>query len=174
MGKELKKLIDFNIRRYKKTFDSKLGMDENDIRSDIMFQVWKGIVTHKKNKKANLKTYVSTLIANRFKLLAKKSAAKKFSIITYMDSPSDKFMSTEDIDTFESCETLFDKREQVMRNLGNLSEIEQKVMLDLIGGYNLRQMVERNGMNLPSLIAAIKKIEAQISKRSEDNRNAKQ
>ena len=173
MENDLKNLIDFNIRRYKRTFDSKLGMDENDIKADIMFQVWKGIVTHKKNKKANLKTYVSTLISNRFKLLAKKSSAKKFSIITYMDSPSDKFMSTEDSDSFESCETLFDKRELMLKNLSNLSELEKKVMLDLIKGYNLGQMVERNGMNLPTLISAIKKIEAQVARKTEENKNAK-
>lgn len=165
---DLKKFIDYNIKRYKKTFENKLGMDEDDIYSDMMFQIWKGIVTHDKTKKANLKTYINTLLNNRFKLLAKKSAAKKFSIITYMDCVGDNVSGNEDSVYSETGESLLEKREQIMQNIQSLQGIERDILKDLISGKNMEQMAERNKVPRPVLTTIIKKIDVLIiSKRKE-------
>lgn len=172
MTKDLKNLIDYNFMKYKNCFDTKLGMSESDIKSDIMFQIWKGIATHDKTKKANLKTYVSTLITNRFKLLAKKSSAKKYSIISYIDFLGQECARYEDNEEHENSESLFEKREDMLLNIKEfLNDFERAILNDLFLGLNLDTMVKKHRCALVEVIQAIKKIESLNSRKDEEITN---
>lgn len=153
------------LDKFGATIERKLGLTEDDLMNDMREQVWKGLLTHKGNGLANLKTYLNTIIKNRFLLLYNRSTLKKYnSVDYYADAFSATGVGKEYAETEETGETLFEKRQEFMKNLVMLSTRDREIFKDLILGFNLSEMVERNKMHLSEVIGSIKRIDETVRK----------
>lgn len=154
------------IQRYGAMFERKLGLTEDDLMNDIREQVWKGLLTHKKDGDANLKTYINTIIKNRFLVLYDRSLTTKYnSLDYYADAFSATGVNKDFVETEENGESLLEKRQEFMKDLVLLSEKDRIVFKDLILGFNLNEMVKRNKMPLTEIVGSIKRIDEVIRKR---------
>lgn len=148
------------------TLERKLGLTEDDLRNDMREQIWKGLLSHDKNGQANLKTYLNTIIKNRFLVLYDRSTLRKYnSIDYYADAFSATGVTSDYTETDETSESLFEKRQEFMRDLIILSEKDRTVFKDLILGFSLSEMVKRNNMPLNEVIGAIKRIDDTVRNR---------
>lgn len=164
---DLKDTIKYHIGKYGKTFERKLGLTRDDLINDMREQIWKGLLTHKSDGKANIKTYLNTLIKNRFGVLLKRSSIKKYSSVDYY---GDVFATTgiedEHLVTEETGETIFEKRQVIMQELELLNTNEKFIYADLIMGRGIEEMVKLRTLPKVEVIAAINKISALIALRS--------
>lgn len=148
------------------TIERRLGLTEDDLMNDMREQIWKGLLTHKTSGDANLKTYLNTIIKNRFLVLYDRSTLRKYnSVEYYADAFSATGASKEYSETEETGETLLERRQEFIRDLVTLSEKDRTIFKDLILGFNLNEMVKRNKMQLTEVIGAIKRIDETIRKR---------
>lgn len=164
---DLKQTIGFYINRYKKTFDRKLGLTEDDLMNDIREQVWKGLLTWNAKGKANLKTYLNSLISNRFLTLLKKSSIDKYSSLEYYaDAYAAASIDPDLTVTEDTGESVFERRQEMLKDKEVLSDDEeQKIFSDLILGYSIPEMMTRHKLARVKVISLINKINKRVSER---------
>jgi DNA-directed RNA polymerase specialized sigma24 family protein len=151
--------------KFSATIERKLGLTKDDLLNDMREQIWKGLLTHKKDGAANLKTYLNTLIKNRFLVLYDRSTLRKYnSVDYYADAFSASTANKEFLETEETGETLFARRQECMRDIGTLSKKDQKILGDLYLGFNIGELMKRNNMLRTEVTAAIKRIDSIIMK----------
>jgi hypothetical protein len=157
---KLKNTISFYINKYGDTFNRKLGLTEDDLKADIMEQIWKGLLSHNTNKPANLTTYLNVLIKNRFLVLLKKSSIPKYNFLEYAaDVYSSHSIDKSYTETEETGETIFTRRQYIGQICSVLSGKNRKIYQDLMCGYNLSEMAKRHGMKIYEIIKSIKNID---------------
>lgn len=160
-----KQVADY-MDKFGDTIERKLGMTEDDLLNDMREQIWKGLLTHKKSGQANLKTYLNTIIKNRFLLLYNRSTLKKYNSVDYYAAPHGASgIDSEYTETEETGETLMEKRQEFMRNLVLLSNRDREVLKDLALGYGLDEMVERTGLSRVEVTSSINRIEEMARRR---------
>ncbi len=163
---DLKDAIHTYLSRYSRVLDQKLGLTREDLMNDIREQVWKGIITHNPSGKANLKTYLNTLIKNRFGVLFKRSTLKKNNMINYyadvyaLDNLEEEHLISE-----ETGETLFIQRQSIMRDLGALSDFDQTVYQELRQGKTLDEMEQSLCTPRSCITGAIIRIDSMARRR---------
>lgn len=164
---DLKQTIGFYINRYKKTFDRKLGLTEDDLMNDIREQVWKGLLTWNAKGKANLKTYLNSLISNRFLTLLKKSSIDKYSSLEYYaDAYAAASIDPDLTVTEDTGESVFERRQEMLKDKEVLSDDEeQKIFSDLILGYSIPEMMTRHKLARVKVISLINKINKRVTER---------
>lgn len=154
------------LDKFGATIERKLGLTEDDLMNDMREQIWKGLLTHKKSGQANLKTYLNTIIKNRFLVLYDRSTLRKYnSVEYYADAFSATGVNKEFSETEETGESLLQKRQEFMRDLVVLSDRDRSIFRDLILGFNLNEMVKRNKAPITEVVGAIKRIDDIIRKR---------
>lgn len=139
---DLDDTIKFHLNKYSRALGEKLGMDEDDIRSDVREQVWKGLLSHDKTKPASLKTYLSFIISNRFKTLARRTSLKKHNCVQYYaDVYSASGIDEADLVENTTGEALLEARQQLAIYLSLMNELDREVYGFLVQGYSLDEMV---------------------------------
>jgi hypothetical protein len=138
----LEPTITFHINKYAKNLGEKLGMDEDDLLNDVREQIWKGLLSHDKSKPASEYTYLSFIIANRFKTLAKRSSLPKHNCVQYYaDVYSASGIEEEDLIDNTTGEALLEARQQLAIYLSLLNETDREIYGFLVHGYSLDEMV---------------------------------
>lgn len=163
---DLKDTVKYFIGSFGKTFERKLGLTKDDLLNDVREQIWKGLLTHKSDGKANLKTYLNKLIKNRFGVLHKRSTIKKYNSVDYY---GDVFATTgideERLVTEETGESIFEQRQVIMQELGALSVSDRFIYADLIMGRSLDEITTLRKLPKIQVIATINKIDVMIKNR---------
>jgi DNA-directed RNA polymerase specialized sigma24 family protein len=163
---DLRETVATYLRKYSGTLEQKLGLDKGDLLNDIREQIWKGLLTHRPEGGANLKTYLNTLIKNRFGVLFKRSKIKKNNMVSYYaDVYSSVDVQEEHMVTEETGETVFMRRQIVSQYLAQLSEVDRGVYQELILGKRLEEMVKSLSLPRPLVIASINRIADLANKR---------
>lgn len=161
--------INYFSRKYGKALSRSLGMEKEDIENDMREQIWKGLLTHKKSGKANLKTYLNTLITNRFNTLLERSGKRKYNAVEYHAQVFDTAgVDNEYTETDETPESLLIVREEMMQDHFKLSGIERKVYIDIKLGASLQEMEKRHGITREQLITIVKRIDILVNQDSDD------
>jgi hypothetical protein len=162
---ELKDTVEYYIKKYGKTFSRRLGLTRSDLLNDVREQIWKGLLTHDPSKPANRKTYMNTLIKNRFGVLLKRAEIKKYKNVTYY---ADVFTSTgleSEFITEETGETVFERRQVIMNDLAMLGDDDRRVYMQLLLGSGMDEMEKATGLPRPKVIGAINRIDTMIRNR---------
>ncbi len=166
MAGDLRDTINHYIGKYWRTFERRLGITKDDLLNDIREQIWKGVLTHKPNGKANLKTYLNRLINNRFLVLLKKSSIDKNNFLDYY---GDLFSSTgieeETLVTEETGETIFEKRQVIIQDMAALSDADKLVYVDLILGKSIQDIMTERKLPRIQVIGMINRIDEMIKRR---------
>lgn len=168
MANEMKDTVSTYIHRYKGIISAKLGLYEDDLKNDIQEQIWKGLLTWDPNGKANKKTYLNRLIEKRFMTLLKRTTILKNNSLMYY---ADVFTSLEgsiDADHTEdreSGETLYQRRQELMKDLEVLGDIERAIFPDLLQGSRIDEMAADHGLKRQDVIKAINNINTRLSER---------
>jgi DNA-directed RNA polymerase specialized sigma24 family protein len=164
---QLKSTVKHFISKYGKTFERRLGYTRDDMMNDMREQIWKGLLTHKPESGANIKTYLNTLIRNRVLVLLKRSKIKKHSSVDYY---SDVFASVSVDDehkmTEENGETLLQKRQDFMLTElehSVLTTEEQGVYAELLLGRGIDEIMKTKGLQRVVVTAAILRIDVLIN-----------
>jgi DNA-directed RNA polymerase specialized sigma24 family protein len=166
INNDLKQTVRTYLSRYSKTLEQKLGLTRDDLINDIREQIWKGLITHDPNKKANLKTYLNHLIKNRFGVLFQRSKIQKNNMINYYaDFFCSEDSSNEAILTEENGETIFMRRQAMMQNQALLSNKDRLIYEDLQLGLSLEEMCQAHKMSRIEVTASIHRI-LELVKRS--------
>jgi DNA-directed RNA polymerase specialized sigma24 family protein len=164
---ELKDTVAYFIGKYGKTCENKLGLTRDDLLNDIREQVWKGLLTHDKDKRANLKTYLNRLIKNRFGVLLTRSTIPKYSNVDYF---ADVYTSTgideEHLITEDTGETVFERRQIIMQDMATLGPQDRWIYGDLLLGRSLDEMVNAHKLPRVKVIASINRIDDMIKRRA--------
>lgn len=167
MKNEMHQTIATYLGRYAHTIEQKLGLTIDDLLNDIREQIWKGLITHNPKGAANIKTYLNTLIKNRFGVLFKKSKIQKNNMVYYYDSIGDGSAFESEQFTEETGETVFLERELFTRNLSLLSESDQLIYEDLRLGKSLEEMCRLHKLPRPQVIASVFRIAELIEDQNE-------
>jgi hypothetical protein len=161
MTVEYKDAIQGYLRKYRKTFEIKLGLTEDDIKAEIREQIWKGLATFDPSKRANKRTYLNNVVKNRMGVLLTRSKIKKNSSLDYCadvwSNPGVSIESTTDETTPES---IFEQRELLAKINYYLSDFDRQVNLDLLEGRSLEEMEQIHRKPRPEIIGSIKRIVA--------------
>lgn len=140
---ELADTVAFYIRKYGQTFEEKLGLSEDDLLNDAREQIWKGLLSHNVNGAASIKTFLTFIIANRFKTLARKASLGKYNCVQYyadifgVAGNDESVMMTE-----ETGEAIYEARQQLAVYLTLLTEVDREIYTYLLQGYSLAEMVQ--------------------------------
>lgn len=162
---EMKSTVKHYVDKYSKTFERKLGLTKDDLVNDIREQVWKALLTHQENREAGLKTYVTTIIKNRFLVLLDRSNLKKHNSVDYYpNTASLSDVGKEHLETEETGETILEMRQEYVKHLVTLTKLERVIYQDLVLGFTLNEMVRKNKMSLSDVITSIKKIDDSLKK----------
>lgn len=154
-----KATVEFFVSRYGQVLERKLGYDRTDLESEIREQVWKGLISHDPSKTANLKTYINTLIKNRFKTLYGRSKLDKFSLVDfYADVFNGPAIDSEHTETAETGESLYAMRETILRDLVGLQGKELLIYEDLLLMNNIATMMKKHEMSKPEVVRTINAI----------------
>lgn len=165
--KELRETVSTYLSKYGKTLDQKLGLTRDDLMNDIREQVWKGLLTHNPKGRANLKTYLNTLIKNRFGVLFKRSKIKKNNMVNYYaDVYSTTGIEEEHLITEETGETVFMRRQLIMQDLNYLSPQDRMVYQELVLGNRLEEMVKSLKLQRHLVIGSINRIDEMLRRRT--------
>lgn len=166
MKGELRETVATYLKKYSVTLDQKLGLTRDDLLNDIREQVWKGILTHNPAGRANRKTYLNTLIKNRFGVLFKRSKITKNNMVNYY---SDVFSTTgieeEYLVTEETGETIFMRRQMIKDDLKRLAPEDRLVYGELLLGNRLEEIMKNLGLTRPAATGAIMRIDEMTRKR---------
>lgn len=162
---DLRPTVETYIARFGKTLDAKLGLTEDDLVNDMREQIWKGLLTFNPNGAANLKTYLCTLIKNRFIVLFKRSKIRKNNMVQYyasvFDSPADEdYFLSED-----TGETAFVQRQIIKSDQMRLQGLDLLVYQDLLLGRTLLEMCKLHSASRIDVIASINRINDLIMER---------
>lgn len=166
MKTDLRDTVSTYLSKYSKTLDAKLGLSKEDLKNDIREQIWKGLLTHNPQGRANLKTYLNTLIKNRFGVLFKRSKIKKNNMVQYFaelsncGSIEDHYMVTE-----ETGETIFMRRQVIMEDQLNLLPQDRMIYEDLLLGRNLQEITAAHKLPRSIVIGSINRIDEVIKRR---------
>lgn len=167
MQNELRETVSTYLKKYGHTLDQKLGLTRDDLLNDIREQIWKGLLTHSPSGRANLKTYLNTLIKNRFGVLFKRSKILKNNMVNYY---SDVYATTgiedEHLITEETGETLFMQRQVIMQHQAALCVQDRIIYEELLLGNNLHEIESKLELTRPVIIGAINRIDTIIRARS--------
>ena len=159
------------MEKFSATIENKLGLTRDDLMNDVREQIWKGLLTHSHadnpyRKKANLKTYLDTIIKNRFLLLYKQSTLRKYnSIEYYSDASQASGAKSEFLEVEETGESLLERRQEFMKDLVLLSNEDRAIMKDLVLGYSIAEMMARTGLSRTQVIGAINRVQKASSDR---------
>lgn len=166
MKTDLRDTVSTYVSKYSKTLDNKLGLTKEDLLNDIREQIWKGLLTHNPDGAANLKTYLNTLIKNRFGVLFKRSKIKKNNMVQYYaDLYSSGSIDDEYLITEETGETIFMRRQIIMEDQLNLHPQDRLVYEDLLIGRNLEEMAKAHNLPRSRIISSINRIDEVIKNR---------
>lgn len=167
LAKDLKDTIDFHINKFGSTFERKLGLTKDDLLNDMREQIWKGLLTHSPQGKANLKTYLNTLVKNRFRVLFRRSTINKYSCVDfYADVYTTSGIDEEHLLTEETGETVFERREIIMNDKAMLGPMDAIIYGDLLLGRTIDEMIEHNKMSRVKVTAAILRIDDMAKRRA--------
>lgn len=75
--------VKFTLSRYLKILSRHLGMDADDVRSEIRVAVWRALLTYEPLKGASIKTYTKAVIENRMKTLCTRAYRHKNQHVEY-------------------------------------------------------------------------------------------
>jgi DNA-directed RNA polymerase specialized sigma24 family protein len=166
LTKDLKDTVKHYVQKYGKTLERKLGLTKDDLLNDMREQIWKGLLTHNPNGRANLKTYLNKLITNRFGVLYKRSTIQKYNTIQYYaDVFTTSGIDEESLITEETGETVFERRQIVMQDQARLSKTDRLIYESLILGRNLEEMTQVHKLPRSMVIRAINRIDTMIRAR---------
>lgn len=159
---DLKGTISHYLKKYGPLFDKRLGLTRDDILNDMREQIWKALITHDPTKSAGLRTYLSTLVTNRFRVLLRRSSIPKYTCIDYYgDIYESAGIDEETLITDETGETLFERRQTASSIIRELEGTDAWCIFgDLLLGCDLEEMMTRNKMTRVQVTAAILKIDA--------------
>lgn len=157
MEGELADTIAFFLRKYGKSLDAKLGMMEDDVLNDVREQIWKGLLSFDKNGAANLKTFLSFLLTNRFRTLARRAGLTKYNCVQYYaDIFTSGAVDKSDMITEETGEAIYEARQQLAVYLTLMTEMDRDIYAYLLQGYSLTEMVaDHNKKNPKHLVTRI-------------------
>lgn len=168
MANEMRDTVSAYISRYKGLISMKLGLYEDDLKNDIAEQIWKGLLTWDPNGKANRKTYLNRLIEKRFMTLLKSTTAlKNNSLLYYADvfTSLEADISPEHTEDRESGETLYQRRQELLKDLEVLGAVERAIFPDLLQGSRIDEMATDHGLKRQDIIKAINNISTRLSER---------
>lgn len=165
--------IAFHIRKYGATFEEKLGLSQDDLVNDAREQIWKGLLSHDINGAANLKTFLSFILMNRFRDLARKASLPKYNSVQYY---ADVFLVSASEEgamlTEETGESIYEARQQLAIYLTLLTEVDREIYTYLLQGYSLAEMVQAHNKAHPkspvtrvSIIAGINRVQDAVTQR---------
>jgi DNA-directed RNA polymerase specialized sigma24 family protein len=158
MKGDLKQTVDYFLSRYQVILERKLGYDRHDLLNEIREQVWKGLISHD-GTKSNLKTYLNTLIKNRFKTLYGRSTLDKFSLVDYYpDVYSNTNVDPQYTETTETGESIYEMRQTVLQDLVGLQHRERLIYEDLLCMENISTMMQKHAMTKIEVIGTINTI----------------
>lgn len=174
---DIKSDLRYYLKRYSKILGERLGMNEDDIINDVREQIWKALITWKPNGKANKKTYCLSIVSRRFYTLLKKTDAEKNNMVLYY---ADVFSSVEaNADTEgahqDSGEVLMMRREESLKDLQTLNELEQVVYPALLQGCSVSEIIKRLSATMGltvdrvTVVGVIKAIDTRIAERRQNS-----
>ena len=165
---DLKATIESMYSKYGEAFDHKLGMSKDDIINDMRIQIWKGLLNFRPERNVRLKTYLDNLVKNRFNTFRRRASLKKYNSVDYFKNVfSHDGVDQEHFKTEETGETILERRQELMKDLVSLTDGERRILSDLILGFTLDEMVQRNKLQLSEVISSINRIDARVRKRRE-------
>lgn len=170
---DLKQTIAYHINRYRKSFDRRLGMTEDDILNDIRIQIWKGLITWAPDGRANKKTYLNNLIKKRFSTLHRRTQIEKYSAVEYyadvFSSPARYSMDPDRLETHETGEDLLLRRQEQMRDQEVITDpTHLHIFEDLLKGLSIEEMMSRHKMTRVRVVGAVREITTRIAERREN------
>ena len=167
---DLRPTVETYIAQYGKTLDAKLGLTEDDLINDMREQIWKGLLTFNPKGAANLKTYLCTLIKNRFIVLFKRSKIRKNNMVQYYASVFESPADEECFLTEDTGEAAFMQRQIIKSDQMHLKGLDLLIYQDLLLGRTLLEMCKLHNASRIDVIASINKINDLIMERA--NREA--
>ncbi len=161
MTVEYKEAISGYLKKYGQNFDRKLGMTKDDVLSEIREGIWKGLATYDPTKRANKRTYLNNIIKNRMGVLLQRCSIRKYNSVDYFaDVWTQEGIDREYTTTDETPESIFSRRELLMKVNFALSAFDRAVNVDLQEGRGLEEMEHIHQVPRSEIIGSIRRIEA--------------
>lgn len=159
-SREIGGSVDHYWKKYGQTIERRLGFQKDDIMNLMREEIWKGLITFRSNGKANIITYLNTLIRNRFNTLLDRTRKMKFSSVEYFGNVwSAPGVTEEMVETSHTPEALLVLRESVLQEHFALTDFERLIYADLMYGRNLREMVQKHKAPTLNVVAAVLRID---------------
>lgn len=150
MEGELSETVRFHMRRHATVLEAKLGMMEDDVLNDVREQLWKGLISYDRGGAANQKTFLSFILANRFKTLSRRASLAKYNCVQYYaDVFSSAAVNKADMITEETGEAIYEARQQLAVYLTLMNETDREIYAYLLQGYSLGEMVSDHNQRCP-------------------------
>lgn len=161
--------MNFYLGKFEALIKARLGMERPDIENEMREQIWKGLSSFNKRKPASLKTYLTNIIGNRFKTLAKKAIAKKNGFVDHYDDPYSQIPEDEIPSYVIDDVVCF--RENILDFVSQCKDEEEaSVIIGLYNGRGLDEFQNSTKLSRDQIVSLIKRADAWSRQRGKSKR----